>query len=108
MNYPDDDDGDALRRVAQDGSDMSKPMRIDFAVLAPDTAAAEAIANAAANLGFEARIDRDSESGRCTCYCSREMLATYDAIVEAQRELDTISKPAGGHSDGWGTYGNQQ
>jgi hypothetical protein len=29
-DYPDDADGDALRRVAADGSDMSKPMEVDF------------------------------------------------------------------------------
>lgn len=28
--YPDDDDGDALRRVAENGSDMSQPMKIEF------------------------------------------------------------------------------
>ena len=108
MSYPHDDDGDALRRVAEEGSDMSKSMRIDFAVLAPNIDAAEAIAKAARPLRYETRIDQDSESGRWTCYCSREMLATNEAIVDAQRELDAISKPFSGCCDGWGTFGNKQ
>lgn len=41
MTYPNDADGDALRRVAGAGSDMSKPMDIDFAVAAPDEDARE-------------------------------------------------------------------
>jgi Regulator of ribonuclease activity B len=43
-NYPNDSDGDALRRVVNDGSDMSKPMFIDFQVAVPDEAAANALA----------------------------------------------------------------
>ena len=34
MDYPNDGDGDALRRVAE-RSDMSKPMDIDFALDVP-------------------------------------------------------------------------
>ncbi len=30
--YPSDPDGDALRRVAADGSDRSQPMEVDFTV----------------------------------------------------------------------------
>jgi regulator of ribonuclease activity B len=43
-NYPNDSDGDALRRVVNDGSDMSKPMFIDFQVAVPDEAAANVLA----------------------------------------------------------------
>jgi hypothetical protein len=31
-DYPNDADGDALRRIANDGSDMSQPMEVDFTV----------------------------------------------------------------------------
>ena len=33
--YPDDADGDALRRIASTGADMSRPMQIDFFVAVP-------------------------------------------------------------------------
>jgi hypothetical protein len=34
LNYPNDSDGDALRRVAAGGSDMTAPMVVEFPVVA--------------------------------------------------------------------------
>jgi hypothetical protein len=34
------------------------------------------------------------------------MVPTYEVVVAAQKELDELSAPLGGHSDGWGTLGN--
>ncbi len=42
MDFPDDADGDALRRVAE-RSDMSKPMDIDFAVDVPSKRSGEEV-----------------------------------------------------------------
>jgi hypothetical protein len=105
MDYPDDADGDALRRVAQDGSDMSKPMDIDFAVAAPDEDSSNAIAQAARVQGYRTDVHR-GDDGKWSCYCTRTMIATYDEVVRVQAELDALSRPLGGHADGWGTFGN--
>jgi hypothetical protein len=101
---PQDADGDALRRVAADGSDLSKPMTVDFMIAGRDEASARAIAAAAAALGY--RTEAQYDDGRWTVYCAREMLLTYDSVVAAQAELDRIAQPLGGFSDGWGTFGN--
>jgi hypothetical protein len=105
MNYPDDADGDALRRVAQDGSDMTKPMDIDFAIAASDEHSANAIAQAAQALGYGTDVFRGDNEG-WSCYCTRTMLATYDGVVRVQAALDALSRPLGGYADGWGTFGN--
>ena len=34
------------------------------------------------------------------------MLASYDAVIAAQEEVNIIVKPLGGECDGWGTFGN--
>jgi hypothetical protein len=34
------------------------------------------------------------------------MLLDYDSVIAAQAELDRVSGPFGGYSDGWGTFGN--
>lgn len=34
-HYPDDDDGEALRRVEESGVDMLKPMKIEFSIDVP-------------------------------------------------------------------------
>ena len=110
-DYPHDADGDALRRVAADGSDMSKPMDIDFQVAAPDEATAERVADEASELGYRISIyfdDDDIENAGYpwTCECTKSMVPTYDALLAAQAELDAIARPLGAYVDGWGTFGN--
>jgi hypothetical protein len=58
-DYPHDADGDALRRLAADGSDMSKPMEIDFAVAVPNEAVGSAIAEQARARGYEVEVVLD-------------------------------------------------
>jgi regulator of RNase E activity RraB len=106
MDYPPDSDGDSLRRVAEDGSDMSLPMSIDFTVMAPDEKAARAIAELALAQGFDPSIGDNGGKSAWSVYCTRWMLATYDGVVAAQAQLRDIAQPFGGHCDGWGTFGN--
>jgi hypothetical protein len=106
MDYPNDADGDALRRVAHDGNDMTRPMAIDFAVAVPDEVSGLAVAKVVREHGYQPSVSRDHESGGWTCYCTRSMVPTHAALIEAQAELDRLAKPVGGGSDGWGTRGN--
>ena len=103
--YPDDADGQALHGLEADGSDLSKPMDIDFAVACPDEASGLAVASEAAALGYGTEVGRDDGGAWC-CSCTRHMVATYEAIIAAQAELDVVARRHGGHSDGWGTFGN--
>jgi hypothetical protein len=105
--YPNDADGDALQRVADDGSDMSQPMMIDFCVAVPNESAAKAIAELVILKGYVPDIAKDDDRTKWSCYCKKEMVPTYNAIIVAQEELNELSKPYGGHSDGWGTSGNK-
>jgi hypothetical protein len=104
-SFPNDADGDALRRVAE-RSDMSKPMDIDFAVDVPDQARGEEMARLVTQRGYATAVEYDAPSQRWTCYCTKHMVPTYEAVIAAQKELDELSAPLGGHSDGWGTLGN--
>lgn len=106
-SLPNDDDGDALRRVIETGSDISKPMFVDFQIAVPTEESASELANAARKLGYHATI---SDSPECklpwTCECSTRMLATYDALIAIQEELAILAAPYNGFPDGWGTFGN--
>lgn len=105
-DYPNNADGDALRRVAADGSDMSKPMVIDFSVAIPDETSGNHVASATRSAGYDSYVSQDKDSGEWTCYCTKSMIATYVSVVSVQDELDKISHPFGGITDGWGTFGN--
>lgn len=105
MSFPDDADGEALRKVATH-ADISKPMDLDFMVEVPSEAAGNEIARAASAREYKTSLEFDSESERWTCYCQKRMVPTYEAIIAAQKELDALSEAFGGRSDGWGTLEN--
>jgi hypothetical protein len=114
LDYPDDADGDALRRVEAAGNDMSRPMEIDFQVAARDEETARLVAEEAARSGFRTEIWFDDEepglddedSLPWTCKCTKTMLPKYESIIAIQAELDRIAQPLGAYADGWGTFGN--
>jgi hypothetical protein len=103
--FPADADGETLERVAEH-ADLSKPMNIDFMVVVPSEEAGDKVAVRVSKLGYVPVVEFDALTSRWTCYCAKFMLATYDGVVAAQRELDDISRDLGGRSDGWGTVGN--
>jgi hypothetical protein len=106
-DLPKDADGDALRRLIKNGSDLSKPILINFQIAVPDETAATAVAAVVRKLGYHADT---YASPNCslpwTCECATRMLASYDGVIAIQNELTSISEPFGGHPDGWGSFGN--
>jgi hypothetical protein len=105
-HYPDDADGVALTRVAAMGSDMTKLMEIDFFVDVPSQEAGLQVVELATRFGYRTHLEYDEEDGAWTCYCTKLMVPTYEAVCGAQTELDDLSRHLGGRSDGWGTLGN--
>lgn len=102
--YPNDSDGDALRRLVATGSDMSKPMNIDFQIAAPDEATAKRVADEATKLGYCISI-YGSTGAAWNCQCTKSMIPTYASLIAAQAELDAVARSLGARADGWGTYG---
>ena len=97
---------DALRRMEEDGSDLSRPLRMDFFVAVPDRASGDVVAVAAAALGFETSVERDDDGSSWTCYCVKVIVPAYDTVVAIEHQLDALARPVGGHADGFGSYGN--
>jgi hypothetical protein len=107
LDFPNDADGDALRRLINGGSDLAKPMYIDFQVAVLDETAARGLADVASKLGYHVHIYASPEcSLPWTCECSTRMLASYEGVIAIQEELTKLATPFGGHSDGWGSFGN--
>ena len=105
-DLPHDADGDAIRRIVNDGSDLAEPMSVDFFVAVTDEQSGRAVAEAAQGAGFRTTVEKDGSTDAWTVYCAREMVVTYDAVVDAQRRLDELARPHGGKADGWGSFGN--
>ncbi|QDU73074.1 hypothetical protein Pan97_00410 [Bremerella volcania] len=97
----------ALKQIEADGSDLSKPIEMDFFVAVPSQEAGDQVADEARKIGFETSVEQDEESGEWTCYCTKTILATVDAVFDIEESLDDLADPFGGYSDGFGTFGNK-
>ncbi len=105
---PNDADGDALRRLIKDGSDLSKPMYVDFQVAVPSEKAAKQLADGARKLGYKVRVYASAECELpWTCECSTRMVVSHEGIVAMETELAELASPLGGFPDGWGSFGNK-
>jgi regulator of RNase E activity RraB len=107
-NFPNDADGDALRNLIRNASDLSRPILVDFHVALPSEDAAKSLADVTSKLGYKVNI---YESPECslpwTCQCSSRILATHDALGAYQKELAIFAAKFGAHPDGWGSFGNK-
>ena len=105
---PDDADGDALRRLIDDGSSLDRPMTVDFHIAAADESTARSIAAVCDRLSFRISISRDDghtpESWTVTC--STRMVLSHEAVLAMQADLHAHVSPLGGWVDGWGSFGN--
>ena len=85
---------------------MTKPMEIDFVIAVESKESGESIADKISPIDYSVNLRYDEDYDTWNCYCTKIMVAEYDEIVRIQKELDAFSRPLGGYSDGWGTYGN--
>jgi hypothetical protein len=104
--YPDNADGRTLRGVEESGSDMASPMVIDFAVSAPNEAAARLAADIVEEHDFDPSLYQDEDTGAWSIFCSRSMLATYEGVTAAQATLMELLEAHGCRCDGWSSFGN--
>ena len=106
VSLPDDATGGALRRFAETGSDLSKPMEIEFFVAVPSKNVGNQVAPKAKDLGFKVSLEQDDESKEWICYCVKTLVPEYDEVVSLERQLTSIAMPFGGYADGFGSFGN--
>lgn len=111
MHIPDDDTGAALRRLVARGSDLKRPMQVDFFVAVPTQAAGEQVAKRANAFGFTTTVEQnEAEDGEDTlpwiCCCTKTMVPRYDEVVKIEEQLEVIGREVGGYADGFGSFGN--
>jgi Regulator of ribonuclease activity B len=104
-DFPNDHDGNALRLVAQHGSDMTQPMLIDFAIDAPTETIADTVVARLKSKDFVSSKTENGD-GRWTITVPVMMTPDYEEIVLFQQLLDDDLGRFGAKSDGWGTFGN--
>lgn len=104
----DSGNADAIRRLAEDGSDLSRPMPVEFVAMLAGPCDVGEIGEAVERLGYEVEFYRDEEEDALECVCTRTMLVSEGSIAACERELSELFERFGAELDGWGSFGNAE
>jgi hypothetical protein len=108
MDYPNDENGHVLQRMAAQGIDMESPRVVDFEHCFPDEQSARAFREAIQSTVLETRVYApDPEHGTgWEVQCRQRMVPTHHAITETEERLAAVARKFSGHPDGWGSLSN--
>jgi len=106
MMYPNDANGDALRRMESEGDDLTRPRSIDFNVIFADENSAEQFAQHFRALGHEVSVEAtETKPGYpWDVVVAQRMVPSYDGIVGFESLLQSVAGRWGGRNDGWGCF----
>ena len=106
--FPDDENGQALRSMAEQGVDLDSPRIMDFEHVFPKEASARGFNDAVAGTVLDTIIyePEDNEQGAETGWevqCRVRMVPTHTDITATESRLAAVAERFGGQADGWGT-----
>jgi hypothetical protein len=104
MAYPDDENGDVLRRMEAAGDDLARPRDVDFTVVFPTGGAADQFAQQFRSLGHIASIEFAEvvEHLSWEVVVVKHMELSHSEIGDFEDTLQSAAEPLGGRNDGWG------
>lgn len=104
MAFPNDENGDVLRRMEAEGDDLTRPRNIDFAVVFGNEASAEKFAEHFRKLGHEvsvANVGTDQDLPWDVTVV-QHMVPSHEGIADFECLLQSVADQLGGRNDGWG------
>jgi Regulator of ribonuclease activity B len=106
MRHPNDDNGDALRRLEAEGDDLSRPRDIDFNVVFPDEIRAKEFAQQFQREGYRTtlRLANVVKTHLWEVVIVKNMIPTHSGITDFERELQRMADTLCGYNDGWGCF----
>lgn len=106
MPFPEDANGDVLRRMEARGDDLTRPRNIDFAVVFTDETSAERFAENFRKLGHEVSVKNASadQSHSWDVIVVRHMVPCHEEINNFENLLQSVAERWGGQNDGWGCF----
>lgn len=104
--FPDDLNGDVLRRLQQAGDDFSIPRNVDFSVVFPDERRAEEFARMCRAARYEVTVQKSDVRPERPWDVTivKFMLMTHAGITEFEMELEAAASSLDGQNDGWGCW----
>jgi len=106
QEFPDDENGDVLRRMRDSGDDLSRPRIVDFTTVFPDQERARQLAEMYESRGCVVAVKYSGVVPELPwdVTVSNFMVPTYQAITDFENGLGASAEPLGGRSDGWGCF----
>ena len=104
--FPNDENGDVLRRMQANGDNLAKPRNIDFTVVFPDQPSAEKFSAEIHHLGCGISIELTNTRPELPwdVVVAKYMSPSHEGITQFEAELETIASRFGGSNDGWGCF----
>jgi hypothetical protein len=100
--FPDDENGSVLRRMLDNGDDLSQPRIIDFYFTFSQRRQALVFADIVDERDVEIYISYDEESEMWEVCVKRHMVPTHEHITALELALTRRAESVGGEADGWG------
>lgn len=103
MEFPDDPNGDALRRMEAHGDDLTRPRDIEFTVVFPNQNAAKKFAEHCSMLGYAASIELTEAVADLPwdVVVIKHMVPSHNALGTFEDSLQRAALSLGGRNDGW-------
>lgn len=102
--FPNDENGDVLRRMFDGGDDLSRPRIVDFCFVFPERQQAVAFADIVDDRDLEFCISYYEERKMWQAIVKRDMVPTHRDITTLELRLTSQAESVGGESDGWGCF----
>lgn len=105
MQFPDDETGQLLKEMFDEGVDLSVAHTVDFFHLFEKQTDAEQMARAvkAEHSAVEVRVAEDEEiKGVWEVVCSLSLPLDHLLITESEQTFEAFADKHNGYSDGWG------
>ncbi len=106
MLFPDDANGDVLRRMEAGGDDLARPRNIDFAFVFADESSAEKFAKHFRELGHEVSVKKGETDQNLSwdVIVVQHMVPSHEGISNFESQLQSVADRWQGQNDGWGCF----
>ncbi len=103
MKFRDDDNGDVLQRLHDDGVDFTVPHNINYEVAFNTLKNAEIFCELVSDEDYSVEIIPDPIE--YLCICTKSQLLDYQVIKISEGLLSKLAAPLAGEVVGWGVLG---
>ena len=104
FDFPDDDNGDVLRRLQKNGDNLTKPRDVDFTVVFATQESAQEFAEHFLRHGYKVSVRNSNcvQDLPWDAVVKKNMVPSHSGITQFEEELQEIAEGLGGRNDGWG------